>query len=77
MLFQLYVYVEMHKTASEDVIRLHITQNKSKAVTTQVILSEAMRQEVNSLENKLESILSGDNSLDVAALIAILKKKLK
>ena len=77
MLFQLYVYVEMHKTASEDVIRLRITQNKSKAVTTQVILSEAMRQEVNSLENKLESILSGDNSLDVAALIAILKKKLK
>lgn len=77
MLFQLDDYVEMHKTASEDVIRLHITQNKSKAVTTQVILSEAMRQEVNSLENKLESILSGDNSLDVAALIAILKKKLK
>ena len=77
LLFQLDDYVEMHKTVNEDVVRLHITQNRNKSVTTQVILSKAMRQEVNSLEVKLESILSGDNSVDIAALIEILKKKLK
>lgn len=76
MLFQLDDYVVMHKETSEDVVRLHITQNKAKAVTTQIVMPTAMKQEVATLEAKLEALLGSDNAVNVAALIETLKKRL-
>lgn len=77
MLFQLDDYVEMHKSGDDSVIRLHITQNRSKEITTQVVVSPEMEKDVNALEEKLEAMLSADESINTAALINLLKKKLK
>lgn len=76
-LFQLDDYVEMHKTDNEAVVRLHITQNKEGAITKQVVVPKESIQEVNQLEKKIEEMLSSDNTVNVAALINVIKKKLQ
>lgn len=76
-LFQLDDYVEMHKTDSESIVRLHITQNKEGAITKQVVVPQESLQEVSLLEKKLEDLLSKDNTVNVAALINLIKKKLQ
>ena len=58
-------------------MRLHITQNNDKPITTQVIVSDVMEKDVNILSDKLEELLSDDESLNTAALINLLKKKLQ
>lgn len=77
LFFQLDDYVEMHKASEDNVVRLHITQNKDKAVVKQVLLPKAMQSQVDALEQKLETMLIGDDAVNVAALISLLKKKLK
>lgn len=77
MLFQLDDYVEMHKNEDNSIMRLHITQNNDKPITTQVIVSDVMEKDVNILSDKLEELLSDDESLNTAALINLLKKKLQ
>ena len=74
-LFQLDDYVEMHKSANENIVRLHITQNKDNAITKQVVLSQESIGEVDLLEKKIEDILTADNTVNMAALINIIKKK--
>ena len=76
-LFQLDDYVEMHKSDNESVVRLHITQNKEGAITKQVVVPKESIQEVNQLEKKIEELLSSDNTVNVAALINLIKKKLQ
>lgn len=75
-LFQLDDYVEMHKTDSEAVVRLHITQNKEGSITKQVVVPQESIEEVSQLEQKIENMLSADNTVNVAALINLIKKKL-
>jgi hypothetical protein len=70
-------YVEMHKNEDNSIMRLHITQNNDKPITTQVIVSDVMEKDVNILSDKLEELLSDDESLNTAALINLLKKKLQ
>lgn len=77
MLFLLDDYVEMHRNDDNSIMRLHITQNNDKPITTQVVVSDVMEKDVNDLTSKLEEMLSDDESLNVAALINLLKKKLK
>ena len=76
-LFQLDDYVEMHKTDNESIVRLHITQNKEGAITKQVVVPQESIQEVSQLEKKIEELLSADNTVNVAALINLIKKKLQ
>lgn len=76
MFFSLDDYVEMHKVKNESVIRLHITQNHEKDITKQVILSDSSKKEVSSLEEKIESLLSNDDSTNITALLNVLKKKI-
>lgn len=76
-LFQLDDYVEMHKSDNETIIRLHITKNKEGAITKQVVVPQESIQEVAELENKIEDLLSADNTVNVAALINLIKKKLQ
>lgn len=75
-LFQLDDYVEMHKTDSESVVRLHITQNKEGSITKQVVVPQESIEEVSQLEQKIENMLSTDNTVNVAALINLIKKEL-
>jgi len=76
-LFQLDDYVEMHKIDNESIVRLHITQNKEGTITKQVVVPQESIQEVSRLENKIEELLSEDNTVSVAALINLIKKKLQ
>lgn len=76
-LFQLDDYVEMHKTDSESVVRLHITQNKESAITKQVVLPKESLQEVSRLEKNIEKLLTKDETINLAALINLIKKKLQ
>lgn len=76
-LFQLDDYVEMHKSDNESIVRLHITQNKESAITKQVVVPKESIPEVNLLEKKIEELLSSDNTVNVAALINLIKKKLQ
>lgn len=76
-LFQLDDYVEMHQEDSASVIRFHITQNKSAMKSQQVVIPEGKEKEVECLENKIESLLSEDESLNIAALVQLLNKKMK
>lgn len=76
-LFQLDDYVEMHKSDNESIVRLHITQNKETAITKQVIVPKGSIQEVSQLEKKIEDLLSTDNTINIAALINLIKKKLQ
>lgn len=76
-LFQLDDYVEMHKTDSESVVRLHITQNREGSLTKQVVVPQESIEEVSRLEQKIENMLSADNTINVAALINLIKKKLQ
>ena len=76
-LFQLDDYVEMHKTDNESIVRLHITQNKEGAITKQVVIPQDSIREVSQLEKRIEELLSADNSVNVAALINLIKKKLQ
>lgn len=74
--FSLDDYVEMHKLKNESVLRVHITQNNENSITKQVILPKNSLEEVTSLENKIEAILLEDESLNISALLNILKKKI-
>ena len=76
-LFQLDDYVEIHKTGNESIVRLHITQNKEGAITKQVVVPQESIQEVSQLEKRIEELLSADNTVNVAALINLIKKKLQ
>lgn len=76
-LFQLDDYVEMHKASSESVVRLHITQNKEGAITKQVVVPQESLQEVSQLEKKIEDLLTADNTVNMAALINLIKKKVQ
>lgn len=76
-LFQLDDYVEMHKTDNESIVRLHITQNKEGSITKQVVVPKESIQEVSRLEKKIEELLSADNTVSMAALINLIKKKLQ
>lgn len=77
MFFQLDDYVEMHQLMDEEVMRIHITMNKENSVVRQIVLPKNSEKEITELEAKIENILSADNSVDIAALISILKKKMK
>ncbi len=72
-LFQLEDYVEMHKAKEEEVVRLHITENKTGATTKQIVLPKEKQEEVQELEDKLKTLLSGDKSVNIAALLKLLK----
>jgi hypothetical protein len=74
---QLDDYVEMHKNNDDKVVRLHITQNKEAAITKQVILTDKAEKDVEVLMNKLESIFTSDENVNIAAMIKLLKKKIK
>ena len=74
--FQLDDYVEMHKLGDENVIRLHITQNKEKAFVKQVLIPKESMSEVERLEQQIEQLLSGDDSINMAALMKLIKKKM-
>ena len=74
--FQLDDYVEMHKLGDEEVIRLHITQNKEKALVKQVLIPKESMSEVERLEQQIEQLLSGDDSINMAALMKLIKKKM-
>lgn len=76
-IFQLDDYVEMHKSNDESIIRLHITQNKGNSLTKQVIIPNESLEEVNILQNKIESVFSSNDSLNMAALFQIIKNKLQ
>ncbi|MBQ0129852.1 MAG: hypothetical protein KBT57_08455 [bacterium] len=76
-LFQLDDYVEMHTSTDDSVVRLHITQNKKDAITKQVVVPKEKESDVADLETKLEALLSADDSVNMAALIKIIEKKLK
>ena len=76
-LFQLDDYVEMHKSDNESIVRLHITQNKENAITKQVVVPQESIQEVSLLEKKIEDLLSADNTVNIAVLINLIKKKLQ
>ena len=76
-LFQLDDYVEMHKGNDESIVRLHITQNNEGAITKQVVVPQESIQEVSLLEKRIEELLSADNTVNVAALINLIKKKLQ
>ena len=74
--FQLDDYVEMHKLGDENIIRLHITQNKEKAFVKQVLIPKESMSEVERLEQQIEQLLSGDDSINMAALMKLIKKKM-
>lgn len=74
--FQLDDYVEMHKYADEEVIRLHITQNNDKALVKQVLVPKDSMAEVEMLEKQLEQLLSHDESINMAALMKLIKRKM-
>lgn len=76
-LFQLDDYVEMHKSNSESIVRLHITQNKDNAITKQVILPKESIQDVSKLEKEIEVLLTTDNTINMAALINLIKKNIQ
>lgn len=76
-LFQLDDYVEMHKSDNESIVRLHITQNKEGAITKQIVVPKGSIQEVSQLEKKIEDLLSADNTINMAVLINLIKKKLQ
>ena len=76
-LSQLDDYVEMHKSSNENVVRLHITQNKDNAISKQIVLPNSANKEVLSMMQKLEEILGDDENLNIAAMINLIKKKLK
>ena len=76
-LSQLDDYVEMHKSSNENVVRLHITQNKDNAISKQIVLPSSANKEVVSMMQKLEEILGDDENLNIAAMINLIKKKLK
>ena len=67
----------MHKTDNESIVRLHITQNKEGSITKQVVVPKESIQEVSRLEKKIEELLSADNTVSMAALINLIKKKLQ
>lgn len=75
--FQLDDYVEMHKSNNDKVVRLHITQNQESAITKQVVLTDKAEKEVDALMNKLEKTFSSDDNVNIAAMIKLLKKRLK
>ena len=56
---------------------MHITQNKEGAITKQVVIPQDGIREVSQLEKRIEELLSADNSVNVAALINLIKKKLQ
>lgn len=76
-LFQLDDYVEMHKSNNEAIVRLHITQNKVGTITKQVVVSQESLQEVSRLEKEIEDLLTNDNTVNMAALINLIKKKVQ
>lgn len=76
-LFLLEDYVEMHKSDNESVVRLHITQNNGKPIIKQVVMSKEKLQEVESLEEKIKNLFSNDESVNIAALIQLIKKNTK
>lgn len=76
-LYQLDDYVEMHKSSDDSIVRLHITQNRKDAIEKQVVVSKEKESDVAELESKLEALLSSDDSVNMAALIKIIEKKLK
>ncbi len=75
-LFQLDDYVEMHKIDDEGVMRFHITQNKEKPFVKQVVIPKESYAEVETLEKQIEKLLTGDESINLAALMNIIKKKM-
>lgn len=76
-LFQLDDYVEMHKSNNEEIVRLHITQNKENALTKQVVVPQNSIEEVKRLEKQIEDLLTTDNTVNIAALINLIKKKVQ
>lgn len=75
--FSLDDFVEMHKVENESVVRFHISQNKQKMLTKQVVLAAEGEKQVEDLEKKIEKILGNDDSLNISALIKVLKKKME
>lgn len=75
--FDLDDYVEMHKVENESVARVHITLNREGSVTKQVILPQESNQEIEKLTKQIEKMLSKDDSLNISALLTILKNKMK
>lgn len=76
-LFQLDDYVEMHKSNNEAIVRLHITQNKEGTITKQVVVPQESIQEVGLLEKKIEEMLTADATVNMAALINLIKRRLQ
>lgn len=70
-------YVEMHKESNENVVRVHITRNKEKSLTKQVVLTTEAVTELADLEARIEKALGQDDSLNISALLQILKKKME
>ena len=76
-LFQLDDYVEMHKSSDENIVRLHITQNKDAALTKQIVLSDNANKDMVMMMKRLEEVLGDDDNLNIAAMINLIKEKLK
>ena len=76
-LFQLDDYVEMHKSSYENIVRLHITQNKDAALTKQIVLSDNANKDMIMMMKRLEEVLGDDDNLNIAAMINLIKEKLK
>ena len=76
-LFQLVDYVEMHKSLDENIVRLHITQNKDAALTKQIVLSDNANKDMVMMMKRLEEVLGDDDNLNIAAMINLIKEKLK
>ena len=76
-LFQLDDYVEMHKSSDENIVRLHITQNKDVALTKQIVLSDNANKDMVMMMKRLEEVLGDDDNLNIAAMINLIKEKLK
>ena len=60
----------------ENVIRLHIIQNKEKAFVKQVLIPKESMSEVERLEQQIEQLLLGDDSINMAVLMKLIKKKM-
>lgn len=76
-LFQLDDYVEMHKSSDENIVRLHITQNKDVALTKQIVLSDNANKDMVMMMKRLKEVLGDDDNLNIAAMINLIKEKLK
>ena len=67
----------MHKSSDENIVRLHITQNKDAALTKQIVLSDNANKDMVMMMKRLEEVLGDDDNLNIAAMINLIKEKLK